>query len=228
VSDAEYERYVNCIAKRAQHIPLQHITGVQEFMGLEFYVNKDVLVPRQDTELLVEEAMIHLHDGMRILDMCTGSGCILCSLLHYSNHCEGVGADLSEKALAIAQKNAEKLQTEKVTFLQGDLFENVTGSFDMIVSNPPYIRSDVIPTLMVEVKEHEPYMALDGKEDGLYFYRKIISGSREYLKKGGMLFLEIGYDQGEAVSSLMKENGFRDVCVKKDYSGFDRIVYGEL
>ena len=228
VTEKEYERYGNYLERRASHIPLQHITGEQEFMGLTFAVNGDVLIPRQETELLVEEVMLHLHDGMRILDLCTGSGCILCSLLHYSNHCEGVGADLSEKALAVAKENAARLQTEQVTFLQSDLFEKVEGSFEIIVSNPPYIRSDVIPTLMEEVREHEPYMALDGRKDGLYFYREIISGAPAYLKKGGMLFFEIGFDQGEAVSSLMRENGFRDVCVKKDYSGFDRIVYGEL
>lgn len=221
------EEYKAVILKRAERIPLQHITGVQNFMGLEFYVNQDVLIPRQDTEILVEEVMLHLHDGMKILDLCTGSGCILCSLLHYSNHCEGVGADLSDKALAVARKNAACLQIENVSFVQGNLFEGVGGTYDIIVSNPPYIKSSVVETLMPEVREHEPHMALDGMEDGLYFYREITARAAGYLWRGGKLFFEIGCDQGEAVMSLMRETGFHDVCVKKDYAGLDRVVFGE-
>ena len=228
VDDKEYAAYAEYIAKRAEHIPLQHLTGVQDFMGLEFYVNQDVLIPRQDTEILVEEVMLNLHDGMRILDMCTGSGCILCSLLHYSNDCQGVGVDLSERALAVAEENAEKLAVRNYSFIKSDLFEKVEGKFDMIVSNPPYIKSDVIRTLMPEVRDHEPLMALDGMDDGLLFYRKIIAEAEAYLWRGGKLFFEIGYDQGEAVGRLMREAGFRDVCVKKDYAGLDRVVFGEI
>ena len=234
ISGEEYEQYTNCIAARKQRVPLQHITGEQEFMGLTFVVNKKVLIPRQDTEVLVEEVMRHLHDGMRILDMCTGSGCILLSLLHYSNDCTGVGVDLSEEALQVAWKNAERIlgaqadgQT-RVLFRQGDLFEGVEedDKFDIIVSNPPYIKTDVIESLMPEVREHEPRLALDGHEDGLFFYRRILEQAGRFLAGGGMLFFEIGYDQGEQVSRLMEESGYMNVEVIKDFAGLDRVVCG--
>lgn len=219
------QAFEEALTKRCERIPVQYITGVQNFMGLDFTVNENVLVPRFDTEILVEEVMKHLHDGFSILDMCTGSGCILLSLLHYSNDCIGVGVDVSEAALAVAKENCEKLGLT-ASFLQSDLFEKVEGTYDIIVSNPPYIRSDVIPTLMEEVKGHEPMLALDGREDGLYFYRKIADECPNYLCRGGMLFFEIGYDQGETVSGLMKEKGFKEVCVIKDYAGLDRVVFG--
>ena len=220
------EKYRQLIAKRASRIPLQHLTGNQDFMGLTFRVNEHVLIPRQDTEILVEEVLKELHDGMRILDMCTGSGCILISLLHYSNDCKGVGADISEDALAVARENAERLLYGGAVFVRSDLFENVMGKYDFIVSNPPYIRSDVIPTLMPEVKDHEPVQALDGAEDGLYFYRRIVSEGRAYLVRGGKLYFEIGHDQAEAVSELMRDAGFLEITVVKDYAGLDRVVYG--
>lgn len=257
VEEADRSCYEELLQKRASHVPLQYLTGVQEFMGLEFDVSEDVLVPRQDTEVLVEEVMRFLHDGMRILDVCTGSGCILLSLLHYSNDCEGIGLDISEKALAVAAQNAEKLGLlaeagrAGARFGQGDLFEGLQNrkgcrtdgkslseaeagaatavpgtKFDIIVSNPPYIRSDVIPTLMEEVRKHEPVGALDGGEDGLIFYRRIIEEAPQHLNGGGMLFFEIGYDQAEAVSMLMKEAEFQDVRVLQDFAGHDRVVYG--
>lgn len=225
VTEQQENSYVNYIELRSRHIPLQHITGYQEFMGLRFKVTPDVLIPRQDTETLVEEVLKNLHDGMRILDLCTGSGCILLSLLRYSNDCVGVGADLSKKALTVAEENAGSLGLT-AEFVQGDLFEPVTGKFEIIVSNPPYIPSNVIPTLMEEVREHDPLMALDGKEDGLYFYREIIGQASEYLYPGGMLFLEIGCEQAEAVTELMKNAGYRDVTVCKDLAGHDRVVSG--
>ena len=236
VTVQENESYVNLIAKRKKRIPLQYLTGVQEFMGLEFYVNQNVLIPRQDTEILVEEVMRHLHDGMRILDMCTGSGCILLSLLYYSNDCTGLGVDISEKALQTAGRNAEKINAKKAEeekkelhadFMQSDLFENMDPErFDIIVSNPPYIKQDVIETLMPEVKDHEPHLALDGKEDGLYFYRAILEQAGNYLTRGGMLFFEIGYDQGQAARELMKAAGFAEVEVIQDFAGLDRVVWG--
>ena len=236
VNEDEEQEYRNSIQKRKQHIPLQHITGVQEFMGLEFQVNEHVLIPRQDTETLVEEVMRYRQDGDRILDMCTGSGCILLSLLHYSNHCTGVGVDISPLALQVAKENGKRMaelsrpiQWEENTavFMESDLFSKIPKEkFDIIVSNPPYIASTVIPTLMEEVKKYEPISALDGKEDGLFFYRKIVTESIDYLKKEGMLFFEIGHDQAQAVSSLMQENGFSDVTVVKDLAGLDRVVYG--
>lgn len=233
-SDLEEQFYRMTIDRRASHIPLQHITGEQEFMGLSFKVNEHTLIPRQDTEILVEEAMRHLSDGMRILDMCTGSGCILLSLLKYSNECEGIGIDISGKALAVARENASRLQLD-ASFLEGDLFaplvdfvsEKTTDRlFDMIVSNPPYIETAVIDTLMPEVREHEPVLALDGMEDGLHFYRRIVAEAPAHMRKGAYLFFEIGCEQGEAVKALMQEGGFEQVEILKDYAGLDRVVYG--
>ena len=233
VSEEEYGRYCGLIERRAVHVPLQHLTGEQDFMGLTFLVNKDVLVPRQDTEVLVEEAMKHLHDGMRMLDLCTGSGCILLSLLHYSNDCEGVGVDLSARALSVAGKNYEIQRTQrpdmKARFLEGNLFEGLEDRFDMIVSNPPYIKTDVIDTLMPEVREYEPVMALDGGTDGLVFYRRIAGDAGDagaYLNGGGMLFFEIGCEQAADVCKIMEAAGFREVEVVKDFAGLDRVVYG--
>lgn len=247
ISQEEYGRYGTCIAERKKHVPLQHITGEQDFMGLTFIVNKDVLVPRQDTEVLVEEVMRYLHDGMRLLDMCTGSGCILLSLLHYSNDCMGVGVDVSGKALQVAKENAERIlglgreyiadngstdngsvSGKKIELIQSDLFEQLDScmKFDVIVSNPPYIKTSVIDSLMPEVREYEPRLALDGQEDGLYFYHKIITHAGEYLNSEGMLFFEIGYDQGKEVRALMENAGYTEVEVVKDFAGLDRVVHG--
>lgn len=236
VTAQEKESYVNLISERRKHMPLQYLTGVQDFMGLEFSVNTNVLIPRQDTEILVEEVMRHLHDGMRILDMCTGSGCILLSLLYYSNDCTGLGVDISENALQTARRNAEKIGAKKAEeekkelhadFMQSDLFEKMNPElFDIIVSNPPYIRQDVIETLMPEVRDYEPLLALDGREDGLYFYRAILQQTGNYLTCGGMLFFEIGYDQGQAVKELMKAAGYAEVEVIQDFAGLDRVVWG--
>lgn len=224
------EKYLNWIRQRAEHIPLQQLTGEQDFMGLTFSVNEHVLIPRQDTEILVEEVLKELHDGMRILDMCTGSGCILLSLLHYSNDCEGLGVDLSAEALEVAGRNVLKVLTpekaEHAHFLQSDLFEKVEGKFEIIVSNPPYIASAEVEKLMPEVRDYEPRMALDGTEDGLYFYRRIIEEAGKHLVSSGMLFFEIGYDQGQAVSELMRTEGYCDVQVVQDYAGLDRVVLG--
>ena len=230
----EYSHYANCIEKRKARIPLQHITGEQEFMGLTFMVNENVLIPRLDTEVLVEEVMRYLHDGMRILDMCTGSGCILLSLLRYSNDCTGVGVDISGDALRAARENTERILGEQaaeraqVTLIEGNLFEGLDegDKFDIIVSNPPYIRTDMIDSLMPEVREHEPHIALDGREDGLFYYREIITCASRYLTGGGMLFLEIGYDQGEEVRRMMADAGYTDIEVVKDYAGLDRVVFG--
>lgn len=227
VSEAEEEQYRKALEQRAVHVPLQHLLGYQEFMGLRFQVNEYVLIPRQDTEILVEEAMRYLHDGMRILDLCTGSGCILLSLLHYSNDCEGVGVDISQEALQVAAQNAELLGI-KADFLKSDLYEKVTGKFDLLVSNPPYIERKVIPTLMEEVREYDPYIALDGGEDGLDFYRRIIGGAQDYLKRGGQILMEIGSGQAKAVSELLREAGFKEIDVCRDFAGLDRVVSGRL
>ena len=227
VSEAEEEKYRRALEQRAVHVPLQHLLGYQDFMGLRFQVNEYVLIPRQDTEILVEEAMRYLHDGMRILDLCTGSGCILLSLLHYSNDCEGTGVDISKEALQVAVQNAELLGI-KADFLKSDLYEKVTGKFDLLVSNPPYIERAVIPTLMEEVREYDPYIALDGGEDGLDFYRRIIGGAQDYLKRGGQILMEIGSGQAKAVSELLREAGFKEIDVCRDFAGLDRVVSGRL
>lgn len=237
VTQEEHKRYQELLEKRAAHVPLQHLTGHQDFMGLDFLVNDQVLIPRQDTEILVEEVLRNLHDGMRILDMCTGSGCILLSLLQYSNDCEGVGVDLSEEALQVARANYDRLKREKpemkAVFVKSDLFREAAefsgeDKFDLIVSNPPYIRTDVVEGLMPEVRDHEPRMALDGLEDGLHFYREITREAKKYLVNGGSLYYEIGYDQSEAVRDIMEQEGFAEIQVVQDYAGLDRVVYGTL
>lgn len=231
VKDSDAKRYFEYIRERKERIPLQHITGEQEFMGYLFKVNKHVLIPRQDTEVLVEEVLKVLKPDMRILDMCTGSGCILLSLLKVAGErkripgLSGTGADISKEALKVAEKNAALLEME-AEFLESDLFEKIKGKFDLIVSNPPYIRTEVIEGLQEEVRLHDPYIALDGKEDGLYFYKRIIKDSVEHIHPGGILAFEIGYDQGEDVSGLMKSAGYRAVTVKKDLAGLDRVVIG--
>jgi len=229
--DADQDReYIEAISLRKTRIPLQHITGVQEFMGIEFLVSPDVLIPRQDTEILVESALKHLHDGMKIMDMCTGSGCILLSLLKYSNDCKGLGVDLSEKALEIARKNANRLNLD-ASWVSSDLFAQIPQmpkheKIDLLVSNPPYIRTVDINELMPEVKLHEPMIALDGKEDGLYFYRKILEDCFPFLNSGAWILFEIGYHQGQDVSDLMKSRKMQEVQIIKDYAGFDRVVAG--
>jgi len=233
VSSEEEERFLSFIERRAARIPLQHLTGTTCFMGLDFKVNENVLIPRFDTEILVEEALKYRNDGDRILDICTGSGCILISLLKYSNGCEGLGVDISKDALEVATQNAEAILSDKedetsFSFIHSDLYENVSGKFDIIVSNPPYIPTDVIDSLMPEVKDHEPIIALDGKNDGLWFYERIIERIPDFLSPGGHVLFEIGYDQGEAVMKLLNDRGFTETEVVKDYAGNDRVVKGRL
>lgn len=231
ITEEEAERYWSFIEKRSERIPLQHITGSQEFMGYEFLVNEHVLVPRQDTEILVEEAIKVLKPDMNILDMCTGSGCILISLLkmggerkHFDG-LKGTGVDVSEEALKVAEENGKRLKVS-VDWIGSNLFENVSEKYDLIVSNPPYIRTEVIAGLEDEVKLHDPWIALDGHEDGLYFYRKIINESISYMNTGAWLMFEIGHDQAKDVSELMKNAGFCEIYVKKDLAGLDRVVCG--
>ena len=221
---AEYEAILN---KRAEHVPLQYITGEQEFMGIPFHVNESVLIPRQDTETLVEEALKIVRPGMKVLDMCTGSGCILISILKNVVDVQGFGYDISKQAINVAKENA-KLNNVNAVFERSDLFEEVMEQFDVIVSNPPYIPTDVIGGLMPEVAVYEPLQALDGKEDGLHFYRRIVKDALEFLKPDGKLLFEIGHDQGESVPALMREAGYKDVRVIKDLAGNDRVVIGGL
>lgn len=223
--EEEQKRYQELLERRGKRIPLQHITGEQEFMGFSFLVNDQVLIPRQDTEILVEEARKVIRPGMHVLDLCTGSGCIIISLWKLCSRITGIGADLSREALNMAKKNAERLEAE-VSFAESDLLEQVDGNFDVLVSNPPYIPTSEIEGLMEEVRLHDPWMALDGREDGLYFYRKIVEESSRCLKQGGWLLFEIGCDQGEAVSDLMRRKQYTEVRVVQDLAGLDRVVLG--
>ena len=219
--------YEIALRKRAEHVPLQYIVGETEFMGLRFKVNSSVLIPRFDTETLVEEALKVIKPGMKVLDLCTGTGCILISILRGCADVEGYGTDISKQALNVAKENA-RLNEVAATFERSDLFDHIIERFDVIVSNPPYIKTAEILTLMPEVQNFEPVEALDGKEDGLYYYRKIIAECGAHLKPEGRILFEIGYDQGQAVSDLLREAGFKEVQVIKDLAQNDRVVSGML
>lgn len=218
------EDYLLLLQRRAEHIPVQYLIGEAWFYGHSFRVNRDVLIPRMDTEILVEEAVKRLEPGMRVLDLCTGSGCILLSILKESS-VTGVGTDISKDALLVAEMNRKRLSVS-ATWIESDLFAMVGGTFHMIVSNPPYIRTDVIDTLDREVKDFEPYAALNGGADGLDYYRRITAEAGTYLEPDGWLCMEIGYDQGKSVPDLMRSAGFADVSTVKDLSGLDRVVLG--
>lgn len=226
IEQKDEERYRDLLQKRGSHIPLQHLTGTCDFMGLTFQVNDQVLIPRQDTETLVESALSRLKEGDRALDLCTGSGCIILSLEKLAPGIRGLGADISAAALAVAKRNRDSLGLES-DFCISDLFEGIEGVFDMIVSNPPYIASGKIPGLMEEVRGFEPLLALDGGADGLDFYRRIIKDARNFLKPGGWLGLEIGYDQREAVEELLRRQGFIRTETLQDLAGLDRTVWAE-
>lgn len=223
----QVEEYEHVLRKRAEHIPLQYIVGRTEFMGLTFKVNSSVLIPRQDTETLVEEALKAAKPGMKVLDLCTGSGCIIISMLHHGRELEGCASDISRHAVNVAKENA-KLNQVAVSFEISDLFDRIKGKYDMIISNPPYIRTEEITKLMPEVQNFEPYDALDGKEDGLFFYRRIVEEAGMYLNPGGYLMFEIGHDQGADVSAMMEQAGYRNVRVVPDLAGNDRVVTGCL
>ncbi len=224
----EADGYLEKVGLRAARIPLQQITGEQYFCGLRFLVTEDVLCPRPETETLVEEALKRLGRGNRFLDLCTGSGCIAVSLLKMREDLLGEGCDLSGRALEIASKNAALHSVaDRLKLRQGDLFEAASGTYDMIVSNPPYIASEEISELMEEVRDHEPHMALDGGPDGLAFYRSILEGAGNHLTEKGWLIVEIGYDQGSVVRSMFVDHLFESVQVIKDLAGHDRIVLGQ-
>ena len=236
VPDDKAEEYLGRLKRRAGREPVQYIEETAPFMGFDFYVNEHVLIPRMDTEILVSEAIKRArimfsqrqHDvNFRILDMCTGSGCIAQStyLLLKNEGCtvEVDAVDISEKALEVAGINASRLGAQ-VKLIRGNLFENVDNKYSMILSNPPYIRTDVIADLEPEVREHEPMLALDGTADGLYFYREITDKAWEYLENNGILMYEIGYDQALAVSDMLRQKGYTDIAVIKDFAGLDRVV----
>lgn len=231
-SEEQAQKLRAYVTERMTHKPCQYILGTQEFMGYEFATAEEVLIPRPETELLVEEACRIAEnwkdtpDGRkrRVLDLCCGSGCIGISFSKLRHGRDLVElADISDAAIALTKKNRERLQAD-CAVIQTDLFMQIEGKYDMIVSNPPYIRTDEIPKLMAEVRDFEPHLALDGKADGLYFYDKIIREAREYLYEDGYILFEIGQDQLDAVRGLLVENGYTDIKGIKDYAGLDRIV----
>ncbi len=220
---AEQRRYRKVLEERMRHIPLEYITHETEFMGLPFYVDENVLIPRQDTECLVEY-VLNFSEGGDVLDLCTGSGCIGVSLAVLGKFSNVALSDISERALAVAERNAG-MNGADVRLIHSDLFREIEGMFDWIVSNPPYIPTGDMEGLMPEVRDHEPVLALDGSADGLQFYREIIREAGRFLRDGGRLCLEIGYDQGRPVRALM-ETEFDQVEIRKDLAGLDRIVTG--
>lgn len=224
--ESDRRKYLDFVEARSSHIPLQYLTGIQEFMGLIFRVNKNVLIPRQDTEILVEQALKVTMDYRKTLDLCTGSGCIAVSLKHFKPLAEISASDISVSALSVAKENS-RMNDAPVDFIYSDLFENIHETFDTIVSNPPYIPTGVLPDLMPEVRDFEPMRALDGAEDGLYFYRKIIMDASDYLNPGGHLLFEIGDEQGDDVSALLKNAGYGEIEVIQDLANRDRVVKGK-
>lgn len=221
------EEFFRLIERRSKRIPLSYVIGTRDFFGLTFKVDENVLIPEQETELLVEEVIKH-SEGKSVLDMCTGSGCIAISIALFGKPSKVAASDISEKALEVARENAKSLKVGEISFIQAYMFENVTDKFDIIVSNPPYIETGEIDELMPEVRDYIPRLALDGDIDGLKFYRIISKEAVKKLNKNGRIFYEIGYNQSRAVASILLENGFTDVKIMKDYSGLDRIVMAKL
>lgn len=228
--------YMEKVSKREEHIPLEYILGYTEFMGLTFSVREGVLIPRQDTEILVEMA-VEVSPGKRVLDLCTGSGCIGLSIAMCGNPKAVTLSDISEDAIATARRNEKNLDQNgwkgrdgkpEITYTLGNLWEPIDGKFDLIVSNPPYIETEELSGLMPEVIDHEPLLALDGGKSGLVFYEKILEKAPFYLEEAGILMVEIGYNQGEQVEQLFEKNGFTDIEIKKDLAGLDRVVRGRL
>ena len=228
LSEEDFLLFEEYIDKRAAHIPLQHIIGKAYFYGYEFEVNGDVLVPRQDTEILVGEVMKVARSGDYILDMCTGSGCIGITIAKKFPEVKVLGIDVSEKALAVAEKNKHNLEADNIDFMPSDLFKKLNQdiTFNIIASNPPYIPTKVIDGLQDEVRLHDPILALDGSEDGLKYYRNISSEAGKYLEPDGWLCFEIGAEQALDVSDIMEREGFRNITVIKDLAGLDRVVMG--
>lgn len=232
IDERQIKIYNNLLEKRAMNMPVQYITENCEFMSLDLKVNRYTLIPRPDTEILVEEVMknIKKYNFHNILEIGTGSGAIAIAIAFYCNDIYITATDISEKALNKANENSKMNNTNtKINFIQSDIFNNLSSSsYDIIISNPPYIKTEIIKTLSPQVKNYEPVNALDGGEDGLDFYRKITEGSKKYLNNNGMIFFEIGYDQYVDVKNILLENGFKDINISKDLAGLDRVVYATL
>ncbi|MGM9533463.1 peptide chain release factor N(5)-glutamine methyltransferase [Intestinibacter sp.] len=231
LSDEQEKYFLEMMKDRLNERPIAYIIGNREFMGLDFFVKEGVLIPRPDTETLVEEIINICNNktGLNILDIGTGSGAITVSLAKYLDKSHVVSVDISDIALEIASKNAISNKVdERIDFIKSDVFSNVSDEtkFDIIVSNPPYIRKSDISGLDRQVKDFEPYNALEGGEDGLDFYRRITEESRQFLKQGGILAYEVGHDQASDVSKIMQQNGFKGIYTKCDLQGFERVVIG--
>ena len=222
---AEFWRLVD---RRCDNVPVQYIVGKCEFMSLEFILDENVLIPRPDTEILVETVLAKEKETVNGLEIGVGSGCISISLEHYAPNITMLGVDISAAAVEIAGKNSQRLSKGK--FIVSDMFDNVPRGtiFDFLVSNPPYIPSDVILKLEENVREYEPKLALDGGPDGLMFYRDICEKAKEYLADGGRIYFEIGHDQGNSVKHILCKAGFFGINIVKDLAGKDRVVYGHL
>lgn len=225
ISEEQKEKFLKCIEKVSRGYPVQYITNTREFMGLNFYADENVLIPRPDTEILVENVIeIRKKNNKNdILELCTGSGAIAVSLVRYLENVNVTATDISRQALEVAKRNEKKLlDNEKIEFIQSDMFENIDKKYDIIVSNPPYIKTEVINKYNLE---YEPKIALDGGKDGLEFYRIIINEGYKYLKKDGILALEIGYDQREEVMELVNKTGkYKESHCIKDLGGNDRVI----
>lgn len=230
VSEQNKQEYLKWIDEVINGMPVQYITHNQQFMGLDFYVDENVLIPQPDTESLVEEAIKVIEqveaENIEVLDLCTGSGAIAISIAHYNKKAKIAASDISKQSLEIAKKNAINNKVE-IEFIESDLFEKIQNrKFNIIVSNPPYIKSQVISTLDKEVQK-EPYIALDGGKDGLVFYKEILKNVSNYLKKEGYILLEIGYDQENEVINLAKENNELKIITEKaikDFGGNNRVL----
>lgn len=225
-----FDKFIN---ERLNNRPIAYIVGNREFMGLDFYVKEGVLIPRPDTEILVEEIIeLARNKGpINILDIGTGSGAITVSLAKYLENAKVTSVDISDVALEIGKRNAIKNNViDRVDFIKSDLFTNINENmkFDIIVSNPPYIKKEVIETLDKQVKDFEPYNALEGGIDGLDFYRAITIQAKEYLNKDGILAYEVGHDQSEDVSKLMDKDGYTNIYTRKDLQQIDRVVIGSV
>lgn len=231
ISEDEKTRYYLALIEIIQGMPIQYITNNQEFMKLNFYVDKNVLIPQPDTEILVEEVINIINDtSVKVLDICTGSGCIGTSIAKYTKNTTITMSDISSRALNIAKSNYIKNMEDasKVQFIQSDMFKNIKEKYDIIVSNPPYIESKEINKLEKQV-QNEPHIALDGGEDGLQFYRKLANEAHKFLNENGYLCMEIGYNQKQAVIQLLKENkNYKEIYSKKDLSGNDRIIIAKV
>ena len=224
LSEDEEKKYFSLIERRNEKEPVQYITGKTYFYGLEFFCDKSVLIPRFDTEVLVEEVIKRAPKNCELLDLCTGSGCIAICVKHEREDIAVSASDISKEALHVAEKNKDRYNLD-INFIQSDLFENIDKKFDIIVSNPPYIPTKVISELEDKVKDFEPKGALDGGEDGLDFYKEIAKEAVNYLKDESILIMEIGFDQGEDVSDILHDNGYKNIEVIKDLNGLDRVVY---